>query len=72
MLKMCKTSSRKMNWSKLRNPQLQKMYSITVCNLFAQLSWESNDVDNEYSKFLQFNDEGAEKLIPECKKKVSC
>ena len=65
-LRMKRTPARKKNydWSALKNTELQEMYTISVRNRYAELTEESDDITEDYRKFVQSNREAAEKLIP--------
>jgi len=67
---MSKTPQRKVNydWSKLKNTELQELYTVTVRNRFAELSDKVDDISEKYEKFVQANAETAVELIPVKKK----
>lgn len=70
-LRKCKSPKRtNYDWSVLRNPSdLQTRYSISVQNRFNALSGFGQDATQRYGNLIQANNETAEELIPEKKRK---
>ena len=69
-LRKSKTPEREKSydWSTLKNEDLQKLYTLTVRNRYATLSIETDDISDNYAKFIQANKEATEQLIPTKKK----
>ena len=69
---MSKTTTKKKcydwSWSLLRNTELQELYTVTVCNRYTKLSNNSDNITEQYGKFVKANAESADKLIPIRKK----
>ena len=69
-LRMSKTPAKKKcyDWSSLRNTELQELYTVTVRNRYTELSNNSDNITEQYGKFVKANAEAADKLIPIKKK----
>ena len=70
-LRMCKTPQRKVryDWSALRCPNVQELYTIEVNNRFSLLNEtegeeEVNNISEEYAHFVQAHQEATKLLIP--------
>ena len=55
------------DWTALRNPDLQRAYTIAVRNRFEGLSVEGESVTDSYQHFIQANEEASSQLLPKRK-----
>ena len=56
------------DWTTLRDPEIQKKYSVEVKNRFTGLRIEEGDATENYEKLIQANTEAAELLVPKKEK----